>query len=464
MRSLSPVLAFDKYQDQFVSNDPRNLLLAATQGNVQLVSDIVGRIVIRDLRGSDFQILDDGKPQVIQRVVYLPGGSGSLFRDNTGYHDEVFGEGGGKWSSVDWPPCLVGFPSPDQYLIAYGLPQSPEGSCHRIRVTVNRANARVFARREYCNLRNSVSDPLNGTTLGKHMESYLSSAEWLASRRAFAVLARDSQIDLSLLAFAFYTDSGAKRVHVAIDWPSQSIKGDLKAIRILGMVFKKDGPFVARFSDQFEWPPAKSMYNHYDDRAKTRYEKQLTLPPGEYDVRVVLNAGKKFGRTEAGLTVESDERNEFGLSAVSLCKKVQDAFPYFSQGRPRLPIRMVRPRRNYEPLVSNDLEFKPTGNTRFKSGATLYTYFQVYEPSLDGHSPATVQIQMRVVDLKTGEPLSDSQSISATPYVRAGSPVISIGRGIDISKLPKGSYRLDVRATDSTGQSTPWRTANFTVE
>jgi predicted phage tail protein len=35
---------------------------------------------------------------------------------------------------------------------------------------------------------------------------------------------------------------------------------------------------------------------------------------------------------------------------------------------------------------------------------------------------------------------------------------------MDISKLPKGSYRLDVQAIDSTGKSTGWRSANFTVE
>jgi hypothetical protein len=35
---------------------------------------------------------------------------------------------------------------------------------------------------------------------------------------------------------------------------------------------------------------------------------------------------------------------------------------------------------------------------------------------------------------------------------------------MDISKLPIGSYRLDVQATDSTGKSTASRSANFTVE
>jgi hypothetical protein len=48
--------------------------------------------------------------------------------------------------------------------------------------------------------------------------------------------------------------------------------------------------------------------------------------------------------------------------------------------------------------------------------------------------------------------------------MQAGSSIIPVGRGMDISKLPIGSYRLDVQATDSTGKSTPWRSANFTVE
>jgi hypothetical protein len=49
-------------------------------------------------------------------------------------------------------------------------------------------------------------------------------------------------------------------------------------------------------------------------------------------------------------------------------------------------------------------------------------------------------------------------------YMKAGSQIIPVGLGMDISKLPIGSYRLDVQATDSTGKSTAWRSANFTVE
>lgn len=119
---------------------------------------------------------------------------------------------------------------------------------------------------------------------------------------------------------------------------------------------------------------------------------------------------------------------------------------------------------DYKPLVSRDVEFKPTGNTQFKKRQKLYTYFEIYEPMVEGQSSAAVQFQIRIVDVKTGELRADSQPISAAPYVQAGSSIIPVGRGMDISKLPNGSYRLDVQATDSTGRSTALRSANFTVE
>ncbi len=46
---------------------------------------------------------------------------------------------------------------------------------------------------------------------------------------------------------------------------------------------------------------------------------------------------------------------------------------------------------------------------------------------------------MRIFDSRTGEAISDSQPISAAPYMQAGSSIIPVGRGMDISKLPPGS-------------------------
>jgi hypothetical protein len=454
---LVPVIVVDKDRWRLVWNDP-NLLRAVKENNLKLEEEIVESVVIHHLTSVDFQIFDDGKDQEVKNVTYVQSPY-SGFQDNKGYHTELLGEGGGKWSSAEWPSWQVGVPTYGNYVIAYALPESPEGSCHQIKVKVNRRDAFVLARKEYCNTKSSASDPLNGTMLGKQMESDLA---W----------PRANKVGITLLAVAFYTETGAARVHVALDWAGKSLKRYSTTTAVLGMVFKKDGSRVMRFSDLEEyasWEENEAINGHYVDpdpsKIATRYETQLILPTGEYDLQVVLSDGTNFGRAEIPLTVDTYDRTGLAISNLALCKQIQDVSTYSPKSPVQLPgYRTTKLSGNYVPLVSKDVEFKPTSNTRFKKGETLYAYFEVYEPLLAGKSPPTVQIQMRVVDVKTGELKSDSQPISATSYLKAGSPVIPIGRGIDISKLPKGSYRLEVQATDSAGKNTAWRTANFTVE
>jgi hypothetical protein len=414
--------------------------------------------MIRGLTDVDFQVFEDGKEQAIQSVTYEPT-SYYDFRDDRGYHSEYIGEGGGKWSTREWPPWLVGDSTPPHYVVAYARPESPEGSCHQIKVKVNRRNALVQAPTEYCNTRHSASDPLNGTELGKQMESDL-------------VSAKAGKVDISLLAVALYMDNDAACVHIAVDWPWKSLKSNSKMVGVLGIASKKDGSLATRFSDlcqlnymcQHNSTDEDSTGPHWD-HILTRYETQLNLPLGEYDLRVALSDGTSFGRAEIPLTVDSYDRKELAVSAVSLCKQIQDASAYSPHHAPKLPGSWTaKLPGNYVPLVSKDIEFKPTGNTRFKKAETLYTYFGVYEPLLVGQPSTAVEIRVHIVDLKTGEVRSDSPPVSATPYVKAGSPMIPIGRRTNISNLPKGSYRLDVQATDSAGKSTPWRSATFTVE
>jgi hypothetical protein len=454
---LVPVMVVDKERYRFLWNEP-HLLQAIKDGNIELEEGIVESVVIHDLTPIDFQVFDDGKQQALQSVMYEKSRY-AYFRDDRGYHSELLGEGGGKWISAEWPQWRVPVPGLGTYVIAYALPESPDGSCHQIKIKVRYRDAFVFARSQYCNSKHHASDPLSGTMLGKQMESELTSG-------------KVGKIGITPLAVAFHTDSDAARVHIAVDWPSESLKRDSTMNGILGIVFTKDGTPVTRFSDLSEFfsgaQNRELMGGDWDPSPATimtRYERQFILPPGEYDLGIVLSDGKNFGRARIPLTVDSYDRKELAISAISLCKQIQGAPFHSPQHWPKTPgDGTAKLPGIYVPLVSNDMEFKPTGDPRFKKGKTLYTYFEIYEPLPMQQSPATVQFQMRIVDLKTGEAKSDSEPISAALYAKAGSPVIPIGRGIDISKLPKGSYRLDVQAMDSAGQSTPWRSANFTVD
>ena len=138
-----------------------------------------------------------------------------------------------------WPANTVGEWEPPHYLIAFAPPDYPEGICHHIRVKVNRPNAWVLAREEYCVSTHSASDPLNGTTLGKQMESALAST-------------KPTNVDTSLSAIAFYGGDAGARVHVSLDWSWKSLNHNSRTIGVIGLVFRRGGSLLTRFSDLFE--------------------------------------------------------------------------------------------------------------------------------------------------------------------------------------------------------------------
>jgi len=128
-----------------------------------------------------------------------------------------------------------------------------------------------------------------------------------------------------------------------------------------------------------------------------------------------------------------------------------------SDGIPTMPFEM-------EPLISKGIEFTPTGDTRFKDKDPMAAYFEIYEPLLDGGGNVHVQFEMRVVDARTGGTKFDTGFRPADEFVNVDSAVIPISEQVAIGQLSPGDYRLQVRATDSAGNSTDWRSASFTRE
>jgi hypothetical protein len=447
----------DKQRTRFLLEHGENLVRAVLAGDTRLADQIIEGPVIRGITASDFHVFEDGKEQTIQNAAYEP----SLYwdvRDNMGHHTEYLGPGGGTWSTAEWPINVVGNADPPHYLIAYGPPESPDGSCHQIKISVNRPNALIASRNEYCKSKHPASDPLSGTKLGEELERGLAAP-------------KDNSIDLSLLATVLYSSSDSARIHIALDWPWESLRGKSRAKGVLGEVVKKDGSLALRFSDladregvpDSEWAQWRPGHGERSgtNLIENRYDAQVELPPGEYELRVALGDGTRFGQAKIPLSVDSHDGRELGISTISLCKHISDV----SANSHKLPGAWdSKLSDGYLPLVSNETEFKPTSNTRFKIGEVLYVYFEIYDPLGDGNPHATVQFQIRILDLNAGKLISDPESISATPYLKVGSPIIHVGRGIDISKVPRGTYRLDVRASDSRGKTTGWRSATFTVE
>ncbi len=422
---------------------------------------------ISDLSSKVFHLFEDGKEQKIQNVTARRWFAHMDVYDNVSNHVEYSDTPIGKWKGPDLGPNWGPVFEVHLYLIAYAPPPSAQGSCHLIEVKVDRPNSFVLARSQYCNTKHSPNDPLNGTKFGQQMEGDA------ASRRA-------GKINLSLQTGSFYTDTDALRVNIALEFPWKTLKHEWRdvgtvhsayaTIGILGMVYRKDGTLAARFSGLgccspdlplFLWGGLSLGYAYSDfDPAyiPTAYEAQIQLPPGEYNLQVLLSDGAKFGRVRVPLTVDRYDRKQLAVSSIVLCKRFRNA----AASTPEASVDDFASQ--YVPLVSNGVEFTPAGDTRFKKGDALFAYFEVYEPPLDGQPAATVQSQLKVTNVKTGELKVDTGARTAATWIQPGSSVIRIAEELSVEKLPAGSYRLEVQASDSAGKSTVWRAAEFTVE
>jgi hypothetical protein len=432
---------------------------------------------VDDLTLDDFALFQDGKPQKInsleKELWWLP------VRDNRTWHFEDSDTPNGAWSSADLDQSIG--PGTDSfYLLGYTPTMSDEG-CHRIRVEVHRLGVRIFAREEYCTGQ-SPSDLLNATKIGEKLEREL-------DRK------RKGKIPLFVQAGAFHSGANQQFVDVAVEFPWSQLNhswneqtGRLRAsITVLGAVFSKDGKLVSRFSDLLwpsYWPTiARGWQSDIDylnglgldqrtvvprvmhtllkrqDPAvlPSRYETQLELAPGEYDLRIVLSDGAKVGRAEIPLTIQKDDAKSLSVGSVLLCKRFRDAHVA------AVETRAANFAPQYAPLVSKGIRVTPAGDTDFKTGEPLIPYFEIYAPKADGNHTAQIQAHLRIVDAKTGAIPKEFPPVDVATYMVPGSTTIPIAREVPIAGLPKGQYRLEIRATDSAGRSTPWKTAKFSI-
>lgn len=425
---------------------------------------------IRDLTARDFHVFEDGIEQEVESV-RLEGWAGNATRDNLGEHYEWSFTPRGKWSATDLTAWSHSGFAVHYYRIAYVPTKREQGKCHQIRVTVDRPHAVVFASDQYCYTEHPATDPLDGTRFGKQMETDLDSD-------------KRGKIPLSLQASFFYTDAQKARVDIVLGFPWDRLKrewiySDLHAmIGVLGRLYGRHGSLAARFSDFgccssesqashmiFANPDLYSYPDPYDFRSRldpvflpSRYETQIDLPAGQYDLQVVLSDGKKFGRALTRLSIDSYDGKQLAISSVALCKRFRDA----GAAAQEAAAANLAPR--YVPLVSKGVQVTPSADINFKRGEPLIAYFEVYEPLLSQQPTTAVQVHMRIVDAKTGVKKVDFPALDAAPYMRQGTTMIPIGDELMIGQLPKGNYRLEVQATDSAGRSTPWRTTSFTLE
>lgn len=337
----------------------------------------------------------------------------------------------------------------EYYILGYTPPDSPEGSCHALRVKVDEGGSVRF-RTGYCNAK--PQDILAGTATEKTLEN-----------RAAGTQA--GTIAASMELPFFYTGPNQARVNVAMEIPSDALKFEkekgkfVAEMNVLGIAYTADGSVAARFSD--------TLRRVYDDKKEVEafgqlghfhYENQFDISSGEYHLKVVFSAaGNNFGKLEMPLKVEPWS-NQFGLSSIALSKEFHQQSALAS-----LDSSLIEDR---TPLIAGGAEVVPYGGEKFSKAQGVFFYTELYEPLMtnaDANNKPAIGMTIRVLDRKTKQEKFSTGLMRLEMKGVAANPTIPLAERVPLDQVGPGEYTVEVDAQDSTGKMAT-RTADFDLD
>ena len=342
----------------------------------------------------------------------------------------------------------IGKEQSQYYVLGYSPSESPEGSCHTLKVKVERSGTIVRSRRGYCNVR--PRDLLAGSTVEKRMQIQ-ASADMAGNIRG------------SMEAPFFYVSPNTARVNLALEIPSDSIKFDkLKGkmhaeVNILGIAYRPDNAIAARFSDTVNLDFADQQEVDNFTKSPFHYENQFEISSGQYVFKVVFSSGNEsFGKLEKPLVIDPYNGNQFALSGLVLSNQARRA-PEQDPGSSFALLDRTR-------LIAHGMEIIPSASNRFKTTESAAIYAEVYEPLLAAPHPPHVGIKVIVRDRKSGAKKLDIGIPNTDSSIEKGSLVIRLGLQLPLNSLTPGSYELQLGAADSAGHASEFRSSDFEVE
>src|SRR6266403_1511114 len=333
------------------------------------------------------------------------------------------------------------------YILGYVPGDTPEGSCHTLKVKLNRGGLNVRARSGYCNTRSA--NVLEGKPLEKQLESHATGSQ-------------PGSIHGVLQAPYFYTAPETARVNLAMEIPADTFqfnkeKGKYHAnLNVLGIAYRPDGTIGARFSDTVNLDLEKDEWKEFT-KSPYRYENQFDTTPGTYRLTVVLSAGgDAFGKFESPLAIDPYDGKHFSLSGVALTNSAQR----LNDIPAGLDSVLLEDR---TPLVVKGMQIVPSGSNHFKHTDTVVLYAEIYEPLLTSENPPVVATAYRIFERSTNKQVFFTDVVRADDFIQKGNSVIPIGLKVKVDGLKPGSYRLVMQAVDSAKNHAPDRSVDFEV-
>jgi hypothetical protein len=333
------------------------------------------------------------------------------------------------------------------YVLGYVPPPTAEGSCHTLRVKMNRGGLEVRSRTGYCNVR--PTNPLDGKPIEKQMEAQ---AQGNAA----------GSIHASMQSPYFYVSPNVARVNLSMEIPGDAVvfnkdKGKYHAnVNVLGIAYKPDGSVGARFSDTLNLEMDKEEWKEFT-REPYRYQNQFDAAPGSYKLSVVMSSGGEgFAKMETPLQIDAYDGNSFTLGGVVLSTNWQrvDQIPT------EVDAILLEDRK---PLIVKGVQVTPAATYAFKKSDSLTLYSELYEPLLKSDPTTKVVTGYRIFDKATNKEVYFTGGVPLDPFIEKGNAVIPFALKVDTKDLPPGNYHLVLLAVDGKNNQAPQRPVDFSL-
>jgi VWFA-related protein len=334
----------------------------------------------------------------------------------------------------------------EYYLLGYPPADEKPGSCHTLKVKVDRPGTEVRARSGYCNVK--PSDVLAGKPSEKALEAQTMPA------------VAPSQGGTMEAPFVYSAPETAQ-VHLAVDLPPGSIefnkeKGKYHSdVNILGIAYRSDNTIAARFSDEVTMDLDKDSWKSFGE-GTWKYKNQFTIAPGKYRFDIVFGTGQRFEKYEKQIQIEAWDGRKITLSGVVL----SDTVHRVADMGVGLDADLLE---GHAPLVVKDMEIVPSGSNKFKKADKVVCYAQIYEPKLKGENPPELKFAYRVIDDK-GKTVLSTGLMDAKDLIVKGDPMIPLGLRVPFDDLQPGKYKIEMQAEEVGGSSSKIESTDFEID
>ena len=337
----------------------------------------------------------------------------------------------------------------DPYTLVFKPRISAEGSCHEIKVAVNRPEAKIFGRNLYCNVPETAA---TATAAAPPKQNEVETP---------AEVVAGGNTDASVSIPFFYDSDGMARVKLALDIPSPDLQpvhrnGEVHAeLQMLGIAYASGDEVAARFTHKLNFDFATRREFEEFLRRPLHCEHQFKVAPGNYRFKLVFRWSKdRFGTAEAPLVIEGPRPAQLTLSAIALSRDVQPVSPEEAQDAAEA---------GEPPLIFRGNRISVSGSDVLPRTGIAEAYFEVYRPAPTGPAAARLTLHLRLLDEATDGERWNSGEVDLSNLGKPVDRVVPVALRLPVASLPAGKYRAELTVTDGAGTGVT-RTVSFRTE